>query len=293
VSNYKFIVNPTAARGKCARIALRLEGMCRAAGLDFDLSYTTAPKEAVAIADKACGTFENIIAVGGDGTIHEVVNGLIGKSHRFGIVPVGSGNDFVKAMGIPLQLNAAFDTLLSGRTRAVDVGSADSVFFPNGLGIGFDAWVVRESQMVKRLRGNAIYLYSVLRTIYKYRPPEIRIKFNSTVREEKLFMITVGNGISLGGGFKLTPFAIMDDGLLDLTIIRDLSKPEIYKNLLGVYTGKHTRMPQVSIDRTTNMQVESETGFAVHLDGELMSLEKKSLDISIIPKALEVIVPQQ
>ncbi len=290
--NYKFIVNPTAARGKCARVSKHLEEMCRSEGLDFELTNTSGPKDAIDIADKACHSFENIIAVGGDGTIHEVVNGVVGKKNKFGIIPVGSGNDFAKALGIPLKHDAAFATICRGITRKVDIGCADNTYFPNGLGIGFDTWVVRESQMVKRLRGNAIYLYSVLRTIYKYSPPVITLKYNSTVREERLFMVTVGNGVSLGGGFKLTPFALLDDGLLDLTIIRDLTKPEIYKNLLGVYTGKHTQMPQVTIDRTSILKVESEEGFAVHLDGELMSLDKKTLDVSIIPKALEVIVPQ-
>lgn len=293
MASYKFIVNPVAARGKCARVATRLEDMCRSAGMDFEFSYTGGPKDATGIAQKACGKFEKIIAVGGDGTIHEVVNGLIGNKHRFGAIPVGSGNDFVKAVGIPLDLARAFDTVCHGGSRLVDVGAADDSYFPNGLGIGFDAWVVRESQMVKHLRGNAIYLYSVLRTIYKYTPPVVRLSFNFKVREENLFMITVGNGVSLGGGFKLTPFALLDDGLLDLTIIRDLTRIEIYKNLLGVYTGRHTRMPQVTIDRSPVIDVESETGFAVHLDGELMSLDKKSLHISIIPKALEVIVPRK
>jgi len=292
VSNYKFIVNPSAARGKCARVSVHLKEKCIEAALDFDLVHTSGPKDATAIAAKACGDFENIIAVGGDGTIHEVVNGVVGRKHKFGVIPVGSGNDFVKAMGIPIKFGAAFASVCKGKTRTIDVGCADKSYFPNGLGIGFDAWVVRESQMVQKLRGNAIYLYSVLRTIYKYRPPQIRLKFNSLTREEHLFMVTVGNGVSLGGGFKLTPFALLDDGLLDLTIIRNLTKPEIYKNLLGVYTGRHTRMPQVTIDRTTELVVESEQGFAVHLDGELMSLEQKSLHISIIPKALEVIVPQ-
>ncbi len=292
MSNFKFIVNPAAARGKCGRMASRLESLCRSADLDFEITYTKGPKEATDIADQACGRFEHVVAVGGDGTIHEVVNGLVGKKHKFGIVPVGSGNDFVKAVGIPLQIEAAFNAIAAGHTKPVDVGKADSVFFPNGLGIGFDAWVVRQSQLVRRLRGNAIYLYSVLRTIYNYKPPEVRISFNSTIREEKLFMITVGNGVSLGGGFKLTPFAVLDDGLLDLTIIEDLTKPEIYKKLLGVYTGKHTQMPQVATDRSASLNVESEEGFAVHLDGELMSLNKKQIHISIIPKALEVIVPQ-
>jgi diacylglycerol kinase (ATP) len=103
-------------------------------------------------------------------------------------------------------------------------------------------------------------------------------------------MITAGNGTSLGGGFKLTPNAIVDDGLLDLNIIRNLNKWEIYRNLFGVFSGKHIHMPQVTTDRTKKLLIESEEGFAAHIDGELLSLNLKSLDVELLPRAMEVVV---
>ena len=190
-----------------------------------------------------------------------------------------------------MKITEAVATILGGRTIRIDVGKAGNQYFANGLGIGFDAWVVERGKEVPKLTGNIIYLYAVLKTIYNYEPPVMSVRYNDVERHEKIFMLTAGNGISLGGGFKLTPDALMDDGLLDLNIISDLTKLQIYQNLLSVYSGTHTKMPQVSTARTTGLSIESDEGVAVHLDGELMSLSLKALDISIIPKALDVIIP--
>lgn len=289
--NYKFVVNPTAARGKCAREAKHVEELCRIKNLDYDMTFTEKPGHAIEIARAATKDFKSVIAVGGDGTVHETVNGLMGGQSVFGLIPIGSGNDFARALHIPQKISDALDTILTGKSIKIDIGKAEDRYFPNGLGVGFDAWVVETGKKVTKLRGNAIYLYSVLKTIYNYEPPVMRLKYNDVVSEEKIFMLTAGNGISLGGGFKLTPDAKMDDGLLDLNIISDLTKVQIYQNLLSVYSGSHTKMPQVTTARTTQLSIDSEQGFAVHLDGELMSLNMKSLNISIIPKALDVIVP--
>ena len=289
--NYKFVVNPTAARGKCAREAKHVEELCRIKNLDYDMTFTEKPGHAIEIARAATKDFKYVIAVGGDGTVHETVNGLMGGQSVFGLIPIGSGNDFARALHIPQKISDALDTILTGKSIKIDIGKAEDRYFPNGLGVGFDAWVVETGKKVTKLRGNAIYLYSVLKTIYNYEPPVMRLKYNDVVSEEKIFMLTAGNGISLGGGFKLTPDAKMDDGLLDLNIISDLTKVQIYQNLLSVYSGSHTKMPQVTTARTTQLSIDSEQGFAVHLDGELMSLNMKSLNISIIPKALNVIVP--
>lgn len=291
MASIKFVVNPAAARGKCARIAKDLEQLCRDRKLDFDLEYTQKEKDAVHIARKAAGSFEIVVAVGGDGTIHETVNGLMEGKAKFGVIPVGSGNDFVRAMKIPSNLIQALDAVVAGESKRIDIGKADSTYFPNGMGIGFDSWVVETSKGIRRLRGSAIYFYAVLRTIYSYEAPVIRIRYNDVDREDKIFMLTIGNGISLGGGFKLTPHAILDDGLFDLNIVQDLTKTEIYQNLISVYSGSHTKMPQVTTGRTSKITIDSEQGFAVHLDGELLSLNMKSLNVTLIPKALDVIIP--
>ena len=290
MTNYNFIVNPAAARGKAVRVAEKVIKICEERHLDYQLIYTDKSGDATKFAIESKDQFECTVAVGGDGTINEVVNGLMGGQSKLGIVPVGSGNDFVRAMDIPLDITKAMDILFAMKTQPIDIGKAGDRYFQNGLGIGFDAWVVEETLKVNKLRGTAIYLYSVLKTIYNYQPPIVNICYNDVNRTERFYMITVGNGISLGGGFKLTPNAIVDDGLFDLNIIRDLKKWEIYQNLISVFTGRHIYLEQVTTDRTDQLSIESEEGFAAHVDGELLSLNLNSLNVQLLPKALEVVV---
>ena len=293
MSTYKFIVNPAAARGKAARVAEKVKKLCDNRNMDYEFIYTNKSGEATDYAAKARDNFDCVVAIGGDGTINEIVNGLIGGRSKLGIIPVGSGNDFARALKISLRVTDALDILLAMKIRSIDIGKAGDRYFQNGLGIGFDAWVVEETLNVNKLRGKAIYLYSVLKTIYTYNPPEVHIQYNDIIRKEKFYMITVGNGISLGGGFKLTPNAILDDAMFDLNIVRNLSKREVYQNLLSVFTGKHIYLEQVTTGRTDHLKIQSEEGFAAHVDGELISLHLKSLDIHLIPRALDVVVDHE
>jgi YegS/Rv2252/BmrU family lipid kinase len=288
--NYKIIVNPAASRGKCRQRAQEVKYFCDANHMDYDLVYTEKPGDAQLIAYNARDYFECIVAVGGDGTINEVVNGLVGSAAKLGVIPVGSGNDFIHALDIPAELDDALQNLLKMHTQFIDIGKAGDRYFQNGLGIGFDAWVVNRLLEIRKLSGTAMYLWAVIKTIYSYQPPTVHISYNDINRTEKFYLITVGNGISLGGGFKLTPDAIIDDGYFDLNIIRNLSKIEVYQNLIGVYSGKHVRLPQVTMDRAKQIRIESDQGFAAHMDGELLALNLKSLDVELLPKALEVVV---
>ena len=287
--NYYFIVNPVSGRGKGVSVGKELEARLQYMDLDCNLTYTKAPKHAIELAERAARTFECIVAVGGDGTLNEVVNGMAESGATLGLLPVGSGNDFARAVSLQTKLEDSINILLKGHKKRIDLGKANGRYFHNGLGIGFDAWVVSTSLKVKRLRGNAIYLYSVLKTLMNYKPIPLQMQYNGKAYTQDYFMVTVGNGISLGGGFYLTPDALLDDGLFDICLIQNMPILSILKNLIKVYSGKHKEDSRVDIVRSNHLKIDADEPFAAHLDGELFSLKLKELQVEIIPQAVEFI----
>jgi len=287
--DYYFIVNPVSGRGRGKIFGEKLKERLKNTSLDYQIVFSDSPGDAVKLAERAAAKFKTIVAVGGDGTMNEIVNGIAGSDAVLGLIPVGSGNDFVKAVNIPIDFDEAFEVLMRGKKRKIDLGKANDRYYHNGLGIGFDAWVVNTSLKVKRLRGNAIYLYSVLRTLMSYTPVPLELYFNGSLHADDFFMITVGNGVSLGGGFYLTPDAEIDDGLFDLCLIQNMPVVSILKNLLKVYSGTHKDDPRVEIVRTDHLEIEAKQPFAAHVDGELLALDLKKLTVELIPRGLELI----
>jgi YegS/Rv2252/BmrU family lipid kinase len=206
-----------------------------------------------------------------------------------GILPVGSGNDFVRAVSIPVNLEQSFEILLRDQRRAIDLAKMNDLVYHNGVGVGFDAWVVNTSLQVKRLRGNAIYLYAVLSTLKNFKPLPLQIEFNGQSMEQDFFLTTIANGVSLGGGFYLTPDAVLDDGMLDLCLIENMPKASVIKNLMKVYSGRHKEDPRVHLFRAPAVRIRSEQGVAVHADGELISLNMTEINIQVLPKAVNLI----
>lgn len=287
--NYFFIVNPVSGRGKGKVLGERLIDRLKRLSIDFEIHWTERPGHAIELAEQGAKSHAVVVSVGGDGTLNEVVNGLAGQQAALGVIPVGSGNDFARAVGIPFRFEEALEILLQGRKKTIDLGKANERFFHNGVGIGFDAWVVHTSLGVKRLRGNAIYLYSVLSTLKNYQPVPLELSFNGSVKVDDYFMVSVGNGVSMGGGFYLTPDAEINDGLFDLCLIQNMPVVSILKNLIKVYSGKHKDDPRVEMHRTDRLTITGRQPFAVHVDGELLSLKVEKLEIEIIPRGLEVI----
>ncbi len=286
---YALILNPAAGRGKGARLEEFLRNRLKEAFGEAAYFRTHHPNHAREIAQHIRDEYHVIIAAGGDGTVHEVVNGMVGGRASLAVIPIGSGNDFVKMLNLPLDPEAAIQVIRNNRRMKIDIGKVGEEYFPNGLGIGFDAWVVKESSKVKRLRGFLIYLYSVIKTIFIYRNEPVEFHANGEVRKKDIFLIAVGNGVAMGGGFYLTPDARINDGLFDVCIIHALKKREAFQNLPKAINGSHTSMGQVEMLRTDRLKIVSDKGIAAHADGELLGMELKELDISLQPAALEVI----
>lgn len=299
-----FIVNPASNRGTAAQLIPHIQKALSDRSITCDFRQTERPGDATLIARQYARDYELIIAVGGDGTTHEVVNGLLhakfGDGHgeaigALGIVPVGSGNDFVKMIGIPSDPDAATEILLAGNTIRMDVGEIvvdnDHIrFFNNNIGIGFDAYVNNESLKIKYIRGFAMYLAAALKSIFAYKHPLIRYSNNGVFHEERILLVNTGNGACSGGGFYITPDAKINDGVLDVCVIKSMNKFEILTNLPKTMNGSHVGMDCVHMYKTHELTIESEDGLPIHADGEVVAMNARHIYIKVLPAALDVVV---
>lgn len=291
----KIILNPTAGRGKAGRSWDTVAKLLREAGLDFDLAITTGAGHAMELARQARRSgHQRVVAVGGDGTVQEIVQGLVEASGdavagTLGIIPIGSGNDFAKMVDLPPDPVEAVRRLASGQVRDVDVGRLGSRIFTNGIGVGFDALVAVESRKISRLTGLPLYLLAVLRTLLlTYRTPAVRIALDDQTISQEITMIAIANGRCYGGGFWVAPQAQVQDGLLDVVTARGLGRLAILRLLPHVIKGTHLDKEPVRSYRSRRVIVESEEPLPMHADGELWP-PARQIDIELLPAKLQVI----
>ncbi|HEX6293343.1 MAG TPA: diacylglycerol kinase family protein [Herpetosiphonaceae bacterium] len=286
------IFNPHAQKGHAAQREQSVRTALHNADLSFKLARTEYPGHAQHLAAAAADQdhYTAIVAVGGDGTINEVVNGLIGSSLPLGLIPIGTGNDLVKMLELPSNRPlVAAERLRRGALRPVDVGVANGRAFINGLGCGFDAQVAVENQRPTRLRGFAVYLAALLRALKHYQSPPMRVCFDGQTIERRMLLTTVGNGRCHGGGFWVTPDARIDDGLFDLCLCDALRLDEIVRYIPKVIRGTHTRLKQVRMARAAHVTIESVTPVPVHVDGEILGTALQQVEVEIRPGALNLL----
>jgi len=291
MKRYKLIANPAAGRGKANAAVLQVVELFKARGASFDLELTTGPRQAAEIARRSLGGFDVIVAIGGDGTVNEIVAGMLHSGKPLGIIPSGSGNDFIKALNIPNSIAKAVDVVLAGNTSTIDVGRINGTYFVNAVGIGFDAAVNRASYGINHgKRGLWLYVCALIRTLGKYDPVRVTVSINGEVLNGDLYLLTIGNGTTVGGGFKLTPHAKVDDGLLDVTIVRPLSIPMLLWHLPKVFLGTIDRATRYArLVHTQKLMVTSQGPIPVHVDGEVFEAKDHAYEIELVPRALAII----
>ena len=298
----KIILNPVADMGNSWRVANDLRPIIAEYG-QADWSGTVYPTHATELARQAGEQgYKRVIAIGGDGTVHEVVNGImqLPKSKRpvLGIVPVGSGNDFAHAAGIPLQSDRAMNHALHAAASPIDIGritdeNGRQEYFDNTLGIGFDAVVTIRSHKLPLLRGFIMYLTAVLQTIIvNHQPAFMTIRSDSESWEQSTIMFTLCNGPREGGGFHVAPEAINDDGLLHYVTIGKVSRAMMLRLVPEVMQGTHGRFKQVRMGTCKKMSIVSDKPLYIHADGEIYTSfgsNLRKVDFDILPKALRVV----
>ena len=290
-----FIVNSTAGRGKTGKKISKLVTTLNEHKLDYEIELTKAAKHATQLAKDAVEQgFRNIISVGGDGTLNEVVNGVIlsGKSEEvnIGIIPEGGGNDFAANFNLSSNIDKAVDVLQKFNLRKIDVGKIEDKYFINALGIGFDARVAIISNTIKYLNGLPRYLIAVLKALISLKMVEANIKCDTCTLNEPFLLLSVGNGLSTGGGFLLTPEARVDDGLLDICLIKKVNRRRVLSLLPSAIKGKHLKEPEVVIHQTLKIEITTKEPIPIYYDGELPKLnDPLNFTIELLPNKLSLI----
>ena len=298
----KIILNPVADMGNAWKMANDLRPIITEHG-DADWSGTVYPTHATELARQAGEQgYERIIAIGGDGTVHEVVNGIMQLSREqrpaLGVVPVGSGNDFAHALGIPLQSDRALACALDGKPSSIDLGvmtddHGRQEFFDNTLGIGFDAVVTIRSHRLPVVRGFLMYLTAVIQTIVlNHDPALMKMETDGRNWEQSNLLLTLCNGPREGGGFMIAPDAKIDDGLLHYAMIRKVSRLMMFRLVPEVMKGTHGNFEPVTLGSCTTMKVAADRPMYIHADGEIYTSfgsNLRSLSIEVLPGALQVV----
>ena len=280
------ILNPAARSERARRWHERVESITRGAAI----CATSCCGEAESIARRAAAEgYETIVAAGGDGTINEVVNGMAGTEASLGLLPMGTMNVFALELGIPSgNLGLCWEIIQKQNVRLIDMPRANKKHFVQLAGVGLDAQVVKEtSRAFKRSFGPLSYLFSAAQ-IAARRPPLLRIESANAVTEEGSFVL-VGNGRLYGGPFPFFKNAVIDDGLLDVVIFKQLGYLEIIKYLQNVIFTSAIRLPEVEYFQTERLRVTSDENVPVEIDGELIG--ECPVEFQIQKQKLRVLVP--
>jgi diacylglycerol kinase (ATP) len=287
----RFLVNPSAGGGRARR---RLGAIREAAAaLGADVHVCCSGPDLVAQARRAVEDgVERLAVAGGDGTAHLAVQGLAESDCALALVPTGRGNDYAASLGIPERCADALDRVSSGSERRVDLGRVGTEWFAFYAGVGFDSATSKTAEGHPRWWPDSVtYAVAVLRTLVDFRPPMARITFDGGSFEGRVMFATACNGPRFGGGMKIAPMAILDDGLLDLVIVREVGRAELLRIFPRVYRGAHVDHPAVSFHRTRRVRFEFEPTMLLGSDGELVDeVGAQPVEAVLVPAALKVVV---
>lgn len=258
---------------------------------EFEVWETSYAGHAVELARKAVREgYENVIAVGGDGTVLEVATGLNGSECCMGVIPAGTGNDFVRSLGIATDGEQAAHTILQNHIRKVDMARTEEEnYFMNVAGCGFDTEVVRCTEKFKSaFKGQLAYLLGLLNALIGYRCVRAKIDIDGKIIEQKVFLVAVANGQTYGGGMNVAPQADVADGLLDITVVDAVSGFTVLRILPKFIKGKHDEIKQIHSYRGKQVRIECEKELPINMDGELIGHVPMSFEI--LPAALNMFV---
>lgn len=294
----KVIVNPAAGAASCYRKWPHIQSLLRGGGLSFDFQYTESTGHAIELARQAAGDgYRLLVAVGGDGTVNEVANGVLSakspEATTLGVVSTGTGNDFIRSLGIPKDYTGACQRLVGPRRLRIDAGLVEyhrngqkcRRYFVNGAGVGFDAEVVEAVQRIPKRIGHTVpFVLGLLKTLPAYHNKDIKLSIDGRQESRRVLSVIVSNGAYFGGGMYVAPKAKVDDRRLDVLTIGDVGKLELLQVFPRVYKGTHVTHPKVRMERAERVDIESKGRILLQADGELLG--EGPVRFQIVPSAL-------
>lgn len=286
----KLILNPVSRGLKQRGCWTRIQKALDERKIPYDIECTEGPGHGTILAKKAVEAgYDTIVSIGGDGMANEVANGMIGSDAVFGVIPCGDANDFPKMIGMPkVDPERACDIIREGFTRTIDVGVINGRYFLNVVGIGIDGEITEAKARIKHyLPGFIGYYYESLKALLTYAPKKVNIKIDGSSLDASVLSLSIGNGRCCGGGFLFTPEAEIDDGILDVCLVRYMSRLRTVWDLPKVPKAEHIKLPYVSIYKGKEITAESGTLLTAHIDGEIAKAHK--FEIKVLPGKLRVL----
>jgi len=294
------VLNPAAGRGAAARALDPIAREFHHQGWSVEVERTERPGHGAELAARAVQAgAQRIVAVGGDGTVHDVANGLLrhglggrGADVALGVVPIGSGNDFAKLVGVyrhsPVR---AVRRLVTAQTARFDAGLVCDEYFVNSVGFGFGPEVVRVRNAMPGLSGFASYFVPVLRAFARFRPPRLEVRARGFAETGNMMMVEVCNGTTAGGSYRFAPDALPGDGRLDVCLVRRVSLLRFLMAVPRVMRGTHATMREVALFQTREVAIRSLDGpLLLHVDGELREPDARECTVRVEPGRLKVMV---
>ncbi|HET7270375.1 MAG TPA: diacylglycerol kinase family protein [Rubrobacter sp.] len=284
------ILNPSAGKGRAGGRRAFVSRFLEERGVCPIWHLTEGPGQAGTIVGRLPEDVP-VVAVGGDGTVHEVAAACAMTGRIMGVLPAGSGNDYVKALGVGTGLRRALEILVGGKVRVVDTGEVNGVPFNNGLGIGFDAEVAAGvEEAPSYLGGTGRYLWSVGRLLKDFRCHEARLVLDGEVVESKTILVAVAIGTTYGSLFRLTPEAVLDDGLFDVIWSDEVNRAEVMRLIPSALRGTLSKRPKVHTARAREVEIELSKEVPAHVDGEML-VNTRHFRARVLPGALRVVAP--
>ncbi len=299
--NYWFIFNPAANKGRAGKQLEWLSDGLKKFGCDTVIQVTTEPNEATQFSEMAKKSVDVIVACGGDGTINEVIQPMVGTDTVLGCLPIGSANDFIKNISTCSQPETHLSKLFKSPVQKVDIGKVSYTngstnqtrYFLNSFGLGFSGQIAKEAKSISWAKGDLSYAMALLKVASDYQPQRLKFRLHTPDEvldyDEEIFMLSIGNGKVEAGKFMIAPHAEINDGLLDVCILKEISRKQLPKWIGKYIKGTQINESEVIYAQVTKLEIDIPKPEVLHLDGEVLDNVHDKLIVEVCPSSLNVL----